>query len=55
MESSVRIIFVCTVLGILLILLGLIFGIIDFHKDYQCSTTTDPVWFTEHDCMRYMK
>ena len=55
MESSGKIVFVCTVLGVLLILIGLIFGIIDFHKDYQCSITTDANWFTEHDCMRYMK
>ena len=55
MDSSTRIVFVCIVIGILLILIGFIFGIIDFHKDYQCSTTTDPKWFIEHDCMRYVK
>lgn len=55
MEASLKIVYGCAVLGILLILFGFIFGLIDFYNDYQCSTTTDPTWFAEHDCMRYMK
>ena len=37
-----------------------IFGVIvwvlvDFKNDYDCSTTTDIEWYEEHNCIRYCK
>ena len=31
----------------------MIFVIVDFKNDYDCSTTNDPNWYIEHNCQRY--
>jgi len=28
---------------------------INFYNDYQCSTTTDPNYWVEHNCIKYCK
>lgn len=43
------------VLGLIMIISGVIYEAIDFHNDYKCSTTTDIKWFTDNNCMRYMR
>ena len=47
-----------TMLGIILALIAILIGLfiyvmIDFKNDYDCSTTYDPEWYIEHNCMRY--
>ena len=42
---------------ILVIIITFVIGmvIIDFYKDYQCSTSQDIKWFMENNCMRYVE
>ena len=42
---------------ILVIIITFVIGmvIIDFYKDYQCSTSQDINWFMENNCMRYVE
>ena len=49
--DNILVIITCTIASIILI--AFIFMIIDFKNDYDCSTTTDPEWYVEHNCMRY--
>ena len=37
------------------LIMSILYEIVDFYNDYQCSTTTDIKWFIENNCMRYMK
>lgn len=43
------------IIGIIMILLGIFWQIIDFYNDYKCSTTKDINWFMENNCMRYVE
>ena len=43
---------VLAIIGVLMIIAGVL---VDFYLDYQCSTTTDVKWFTENNCMRYIR
>lgn len=54
-EVNEKVIFVITVLGIFLIILGILFTLIDLHNDYKCSTTNDPNYWEEHNCKKYSK
>ena len=38
--------------GILMIIAGVL---MEFYNDYKCSTTTDVKWFTENNCMRFVR
>ena len=42
---------------ILVIIITFVIGmvIIDFYKDYQCSTSQDINWFMENHCLRYVE
>jgi len=31
----------------------LVYCIIDFKNDYDCSTTYDPEWYIKNNCQRY--
>lgn len=53
MEVNEKVIFVITVLGAFLIMLGILFTLIDLHNDYICSNTTDIEYYQEHNCMKY--
>lgn len=55
MNTSKKIAIILIIIAILMMLAGIIYGLIDFYNDYQCSTTTDIKWFIDNDCMRYMK
>ncbi len=55
MEVNEKTVFVITLLGTLLIILGIIFSIVDFYNDYQCSTTTDWEYWESHNCIKYCK
>ena len=53
MEVNEKTVFVITLLGTLLIILGIIFGIVDFYNDYKCSITTNIEYFEKHNCIKY--
>lgn len=53
MEVNEKVIFVITVLGVFLIILGILFTLIDLHNDYICSNTTDIEYWQENNCMKY--
>ena len=55
MEFNEKVIFVTTVLGVFLIMLGILFVLTDFYNDYKCSTTTDPSYWLKHNCIKYCK
>lgn len=55
MEVNEKTVFVITLLGTLLIILGIIFSIVDFYNDYECSVATDYKYWKSHNCMRYCK
>ena len=38
---------------LIILFIGIIFLIIDFKNDYDCSTSADDQWYWEHNCMRY--
>ena len=42
-------------IGIIMILLGIFWQIIDFYNDYKCSTSQDINWFMENNCIRYVE
>lgn len=52
-EVNEKVIFVFTILGIFLIILGILFALIDLKNDYDCSTTTDINYYNEHNCIKY--
>ncbi|MEE3417782.1 MAG: hypothetical protein VZQ62_00415 [Methanosphaera sp.] len=53
MEVNEKVIFVITVLGTFLIILGILFALIDLYDDYKCSTTTNIKYWQENNCMKY--
>lgn len=53
MEVNEKVVFVITILGVFLIMLGILFTLIDLHNDYICSHTTDIKYYQEHNCMKY--
>ena len=54
-EVNEKIIFVITIIGTLLIILGIGFALLDFYSDYKCSTTTDIQYWNSHNCIKYCK
>lgn len=50
-----KISYVLAIIGAVIIIAGIIYEIVDFYNDYQCSTTRDIEWFIENNCMRYME
>ena len=49
--DNILVIIACSVVAIFFIIM--IFVIVDFKNDYDCSTTYDPNWYIEHNCQRY--
>ena len=47
--------YVLAIIGSLMIVSGVIYEMVDFYNDYQCSTSQDINWFMENNCMRYMR
>lgn len=43
------------VIAVIMILIGICYTLYDFYNDYRCSTTQDTKWFTDNNCMRYMR
>ena len=39
----------------LLVLIIFMIVVVDFYNDYKCSTTTDPEYFKENNCIRYFE
>ena len=52
-DKIIDIIFWSFILVIIAFVIFIIWIIIDFKNDYDCSTTTDVDWYVEHNCMRY--
>lgn len=55
MKKEYKVAIALAVIGILMIVPGIIYGIVDFYNDYKCSTTKDINWFMENNCMRYVE
>lgn len=49
--DNILVIIACSVVAIFFIIM--IFVIVDFKNDYDCSTTNNPNWYIEHNCQRY--
>lgn len=49
--DNILVIIACSVAAIFFI--AMIFIIVDFKNDYDCSTTNNPDWYNEHNCQRY--
>lgn len=49
--DNILVIIACSIATLFFI--AMIFVIIDFKNDYDCSTTTDINWYMEHNCTRY--
>lgn len=47
--------YVLAIIGAIIIIAGIIYEIVDFYNDYQCSTSQDINWFMENNCMRYVE
>ena len=47
--------YVLAIIGEVMIVSGVIYEMVDFYNDYQCSTTKDINWFMENNCMRYVE
>lgn len=50
-----RLVFILVILGFFMIIIGIIFSLIDFYNDYECSVTTDYKYWKSHNCIRYCK
>ena len=50
-----RLVFILAAIGFFMIIIGIIFSLIDFHNDYECSVTTDYKYWKSHNCIRYCK
>jgi len=50
-DDTIFILIGCAIASIFFI--AMIFMIVDFKNDYDCSTTTDMSWYIEHNCKRY--
>ena len=55
MKKEYKVVTVLAVIGILMVISGIIYGIVDFYNDYKCSTTKDINWFMDNNCMRYVE
>lgn len=55
MKKEYKVAIALAVIGILMIVSEIIYGIVDFYNDYKCSTTEDINWFMENNCMRYVE
>lgn len=55
MKKEYKVAIALAVIGILMIVSGILYGIVDFYNDYKCSTTKDINWFMENNCMRYVE
>lgn len=49
--DNILVIIACSVVAIFFIIM--IYVIVDFKNDYDCSTTNDAEWYIEHNCQRY--
>ena len=47
--------YVLAIIGAIIIIAGIIYKIVDFYNDYQCSTSQDINWFMENNCIRYVE
>ena len=47
--------YVLAIIGAIIIIAGIIYKMVDFYKDYQCSTSQNINWFMENNCMRYVE
>ena len=52
MKKGIIVALVLAVIGVLMIITGVL---MEFYNDYKCSTTTDVKWFTENNCMRFVR
>lgn len=43
------------IVGIIIIIMAIVYQIIDFYNDYQCSTSQDINWFMENNCIKYVE
>ena len=55
MRKEYKIAIVLAIIGAVMIITGIIYEIVDFYNDYQCSTSQDINWFMKHGCMRYVE
>lgn len=55
MRKEYKIAIVLAIIGALMIVSRVIYEIVDFYNDYQCSTSQDINWFMENNCMRYVE
>lgn len=54
-EKLIIVSYIIGAIGLLCIVGGITFEIVDFYNDYKCSTTSDIKWYYENNCMRYWK
>ena len=47
--------YVLAIIGAVMIIAGIIYKIVDFYNDYQCSTSQDINWFMENNCIKYVE
>ena len=55
MEVNEKVIFVTSILGVFLIILGILFALIDSHNDYRCNNIDDIKYWNEYNCSKYCK
>lgn len=55
MRKEYKIAIVLAIIGAVMIISGVIYEMVDFYNDYQCSTSQDINWFIENNCMRYVE
>lgn len=55
MRKEYKITIVLAIIGALMIVSGVIYKMVDFYNDYQCSTSQDINWFMKNNCMRYVE
>ena len=52
MRKATNLALAIAITGLLMIIAGVL---MEFYNDYKCSTTTDIKWFTENNCMRFVR
>lgn len=55
MRKEYKIAIVLAIIGVVMVVSLVIYEMIDFYNDYQCSTSQDINWFMENNCMRYVE
>lgn len=40
---------------LIIVILNFIYILYDFYNDYQCSVTTEPNYWIEHNCIKYCR